>query len=148
MGGETHGAAMNLFNIVSGVIPSISPQTSLQVYVSSGYVTGSDGKRSPSYAPVRQIYGSIQALQYNDIVQLDGLNIQGERRKLYVSGEIDGLVRVDRKGGDLLIDPIGNIWLAAIVLEYWPTWTCVAITMQDQIAQNLVLLDGVSIPAP
>lgn len=73
----------------------------------------------------------MQALQYNDIIQLDALNIQGERRKIYINGEVDGLVRADKKGGDLITTPDGKVWKVAISLEQWPDWCCVAVTLQD-----------------
>ena len=134
---------MNLHSVVSGVISAILPPSNLAVQISSGYVTNSDGSRSPSYAPAQIVSGFVQALQYNDIVQLDALSIQGERRKIYINGQVDGLVRVLNKGGDLITDPLGNVWLVVLVLEYWPGWCSVAVTLQDQRA--LMLFDGTSV---
>ncbi len=124
---------MNLHSIVSGAISAVLPPTNLTIQVSTGYTTNADGSRSPSYAPAQIKSGFMQALQYNDIVQLDALNIQGERRKIYINGQVDGLVRVENKGGDLITDPNGNVWLVVLVTEYWPDWCSVAVTLQDQI---------------
>ena len=44
----------------------------------------------------------VQALQYNDMVHLDGLNIQGIRRAIYLNGSIDGINRINKKGGDIV----------------------------------------------
>ena len=74
----------------------------------------------------------VQALQYNDITQFDAFNIQGERRKIYINGQVDGLVRVENKGGDLITDPLGNVWLVVLVPKSWPDWCSVAVTLQDQ----------------
>ena len=136
---------MNLHSIVSGAISAVLPPTNLTIQVSTGYTTNADGSRSPSYAPSQIKSGFVQALQYNDIVQLDALNIQGERRKIYINGQVDGLVRVENKGGDLITDQNGNVWLVALVTEYWPGWCSVAVTLQDQILLNLSMIDGVAV---
>jgi hypothetical protein len=73
----------------------------------------------------------IQALAFRDIVQIEGLNLQGTRRAIYLSGEIDGLVRADNKGGDLITFSNGGVWLTAMVLEQWPDWVKVAATFQN-----------------
>lgn len=125
---------MNLHAVVSGAISAVLPPVNLVVQVSTGSVTNPDGSRTPSYAPSQTVSGFVQALQYNDIIQLDALNIQGERRKIYINGQINGLVRVANKGGDLITDDFGNIWLVAVVLEDWPDWCSVAVTLQDQTA--------------
>ncbi len=136
---------MNLHSIVSGAISAVLPPTNLTIQVSTGYTTNADGSRSPSYAPSQIKSGFMQALQYNDIVQLDALNIQGERRKIYINGQVDGLVRVENKGGDLITDPNGNVWLVVLVTEYWPDWCSVAVTLQDQISLNLEMFDGAAV---
>lgn len=122
---------MDLRGIVSGVISAINPPTTLTLQVSTGYQTSPDGTRGPSYAAPVTVYGNVQALAYNDIVQTDGLNIQGERRKIYIQGEVDGLIRSQGKGGDLFTFPDGSIWKVFIVFEYWPNWTSVGVVLQD-----------------
>ena len=136
---------MNLHSIVSGAISAILPPQPLTIQISTGYITNADGSRSPSYAPSQTVSGFVQALQYNDIVQLDALSIQGERRKIYINGQVDGLVRVENKGGDLITDQNGNVWLVVLVTEYWPGWCSVAVTLQDQILLNLEMFDGAAV---
>ena len=90
--------------------------------------------RMPSttgYAPPATVMAQIQALSYNDIIQADNLNIQGVRRKMYIQGEVDGLVRPNNKGGDLVLLPDGSTWLVAMVDEHWPDWTAAIITLQN-----------------
>ena len=66
-----------------------------------------------------------------------GLNIQGTRRKIWLNGEIDGLVREDNKGGDLITDPNGDVWLVALITEQWttrseaPNWVSAIVTRQN-----------------
>lgn len=128
---------MNLHQIVAGAVSAVNPQMPLTVLVSTGAITNADGSRVPGYAPPVTVYGDVQALQYNDIIQLDALNIQGQRRKIYINGEVDGLIRAGKKGGDLIITPNGEVWLVVLVLEYWPDWCSFAVTLQDQDAANL-----------
>lgn len=73
----------------------------------------------------------IQSLTFRDIQQIDGLNLQGNRNGIYFYGRIDGLVRPDNKGGDLITFPDGTTWLVAMVLEDWPDWCKVAATRQN-----------------
>lgn len=122
---------MNLHGIVSGAIGTINPLVPVQIRVSTGYVTNPDGSRVPGYAPPAPVMANLVALSYNDIVQADNLNIQGVRRKMYIQGEVDGLVRPNNKGGDLVLMPDGSTWLVAMVDEHWPDWTAAIITLQN-----------------
>ncbi len=83
-----------------------------------------------------QLQAQIQPIAWKDIQMMDGLNIEGLRWKVFLTGQIDGLVRGERKGGDLLVIPRGHrhagTWLVAQVLEQWPDWVMAAITLQNQ----------------
>ena len=124
---------MNLHNIVSGYIAAINPFITGSYQESNGYTTTSSGKRIPQYNPAVPIEVQMQALQYNDLIQLDGLNIQGERHAMYINGNWQGAVRPDQSGGDLITLPNGTKWLVVLVLENWSDtsgWTKVAVTRQ------------------
>lgn len=126
---------MNLHGIVSGAIGAVNPFVSATVQRSTGYTTNSDGSRVPTYTTF-QISAQVQSLSYTDLIKLDALNITGKRRKIYLSGDVEGIIRADQRGGDLIVFPTGtlpegNTWLAAYVLENWPDWVSVAITLQD-----------------
>lgn len=122
---------MDLNGIVSGVIGVVNPQVRVTIRVSTGYVTGADGSRAPAYAGPQVVFVQLQALEQNDILQADALNIQGVRRKMYVPGQVDGLVRANKKGGDLVTLLDGTVWKVAVILEQWPDWTCALIVLQD-----------------
>jgi hypothetical protein len=122
---------MNLHAIVSNGVNVVNPFVPLVVQVSLGYTTSADGSRAPSYAQPVPVMGQVQALEYRDILQLESLNIQGQQRAIYIRGEVDGLVRPSKKGGDLITTPDGRIWLVTLVLEYWPDWCKAAVTLQD-----------------
>lgn len=124
---------MNLHNLVRGAIRAVNPEIIVTIQRSTGSTTNPDGTRVPTYDTIRGVRAQMQSLQYNDIAQLDGLNIQGERRALYLNGDWEGLVRADGKGGDLITFPDGSIWLVALVLENWAFkdgWVKVAVTRQ------------------
>ena len=69
------------------------------------------------------------------MVHLDGLNIQGIRRAIYLNGTVDGINRINRQGGDLIkiaSGPNKGTWLVALVLEQFPDWAKCAVTLQDE----------------
>lgn len=76
----------------------------------------------------------VQPMTWRDVLQLQGLNLQGTRKKIYLRGAVDGIVRVALKGGDLVQLPDGSTWLVAQQLEAFNMtagWTSAAITLQD-----------------
>lgn len=120
---------MDLRGIANGVSSTVNPNKTVTVRRSTGYTIGAGRKQVPSYAAPVTGPGQIQALDANDIKQLDGLNIQGTIRAIYLRGALAGVVRPDGTGGDLVqID--GQNWLVVKVLEGWPTWTKAAIVLQ------------------
>lgn len=120
---------MDLRGLANGVTTTVNPNKTVTVLRSTGYTIGAGRKQVPSYAAPVSGPGQIQALDANDIKQLDGLNIQGTIRAIYLRGALAGVVRPDGTGGDLVqID--GQNWLVVKVLEGWPTWTKAAIVLQ------------------
>lgn len=122
---------MDLRGIVSHAIAMVNPMVPLTLKVSTGYMTNADGSRAPSYAAPVSILGQVQPLAYNEIVQMDGLQLQGEKRRIYIKGEVDGLIRSEGKGGDLIAMPDGSIWKVCIVFEYFPDWCSVGVVLQN-----------------
>ena len=71
----------------------------------------------------------MQSLDFLDLKQLEGLNIQGEIGAIYLRGVLAGVIRPDQTGGDII--QIGTeTWLVTKVLEAWPGWTKAAIVRQ------------------
>lgn len=130
---------MNLHGVVSGVIAAVNPTVQVSVQISSGYATGADAKRTPTYRPIVVVPAQIQSLTAGDLRQIEALNLGGIKRAIYLFGRLDGIDRPDKKGGDLITVPAGAlnpnspqyIYLVAQVLEYWPDWVKVAATMQN-----------------
>ena len=127
---------MDLRGIANGVTSTVNPNQTVTVLRSTGFTTGAGAKQVPSYAAPVSGPAQIQALDADDIKQLDGLNIQGTIRAIYLRGTLAGVVRPNQTGGDLVTiaapAPVAlrGTWLVVKVLEGWPTWTKAAIVLQ------------------
>lgn len=128
---------MNLHAIAGPIVGAVNPSVQITVKVSAGYTTQSDGTRVPSYTLYSNVSAQVQSLTFRDLQQIDGLNLQGTRRAIYLNGDIEGIVRASNRGGDLIVMPDGTVWLVAMVLESWgapgstDAWCKVVATLQD-----------------
>lgn len=124
---------MDLRGIANGVIATVNPNETVTVLRSTGYAIGAGAKQVPSYAAPVVGPGQVQALDADDIKQLDGLNIQGVIRAIYLRGTLAGVIRPDGTGGDIVKRKNDTeTWLVVKVLESWPDWTKAAIVLQGQ----------------
>ena len=121
---------MDLRGLANGVSSTVNPNKTVTVRRSTGYTIGAGRKQVPSYATPVEGPGQVQALDGKDLQQLDGLNIQGTIRAIYLRGALAGVIRPDGTGGDLVETADGQTWLVVKVLESWPTWTKAAIVLQ------------------
>lgn len=123
---------MNLHGIVGPVIAAVNPMRTATIQRSTGYTTNADGRRVPSYAPAQTVTVQVQELSSKDLQMTEGINIQGETKKIYMNGDWNGVVRSDGRGGDLIT--IGRrVYLVSKVLENWEGrrgWTAVMATLQ------------------
>lgn len=122
---------MNLHGIAGPAVAAVNPQVPVRIQISTGYTTEATGRRVPTYAPPITRMAQVQPLTFRDLQQIEGLNLQGERRGIYLFGHIDGIVRQESKGGDLITLPDDSVWLVAMILEDWPDWVKAAITRQN-----------------
>lgn len=126
---------MNLHAIAGPIVGAVNPQIPVTVQISTGPAsTAPDGTQTPGYAAPVTLLGQVQPLTARDLQQLDGINLGGVRWKIYLSGQIDAIVRPERKGGDLVTIATGRhegVWLTVLVLEQWPDWCVAAITQQN-----------------
>jgi hypothetical protein len=122
---------MNVREIANPIANIINPNILADAYVSTGYTKDPlTLKQIPSYAAPITGPIQLQALDGEDLKQLDGLNIQGVIKAAYLRGILAGVIRPKSTGGDKLIFG-GETWLVVKVLEGWPTWTKVAIVLQS-----------------
>lgn len=120
---------MDLNLIANGLTQSINPNVAAIAKISDGYETAADGSRVPKYLDDNPITIQKQALTQGDLRQLDNLNVQGAQIAAYVEGSWYGVVRKDKKGGDLFVTS-DETWLVVAVLEMWPDWSRVALCQQ------------------
>jgi len=125
---------MNLHNIAGQYVAAVNPWLTAQYQQSNGYTTAGDGTRTPSYATAVPVQVQKQPMQYRDLVQLDGLNLNGEKAAFYVNGNWQGVARPTNQGGDLITLPNGSKWLVVMLLENWSEmdgWSKVACVLQQ-----------------
>lgn len=129
---------MDLRGICDGAIQTVNQNIIVTVQLSVGFVIGSGGKQLPQYETHTGIAAQLQAMTYSDLRQVDGLNIQGVKKSIYLFGSLSGVVRPNQQGGDLITiasqggaapQDVGT-WLTVQVLESWPTWTKACIALQ------------------
>ena len=97
----------------------------------AGYVTGTAGKVTPSYAVAVPLVCQVQALSRKDVEHLDAMNLSRCERAVYAYGQLGAMDRAAQTGGDILVFEDGE-WLVTAVLEGWTTagWCKVALTRQ------------------
>lgn len=124
----------NLRALANSRTTTVNPNTVATLKRSSGAVSLPGGIRVPEYFD-SQVAVQVQALSFGDLQQIDGLNIQGVRRALYINGAVAGVIRAAQKGGDIIVFapgtlPEGDTWLIVHVLEPWSQWSKFVITLQ------------------
>lgn len=121
---------MNLRSIVNNVTSStVNENSYIEILRSIGYTSGPGRKQVPQYDYPISGYAQVQALDNADLQKIQGLNLQGVIRSVYLTGSLHGVVRKTGEGGDL-IKYNGQTWLISTILETWSTWTKAVITLQ------------------
>lgn len=132
---------MNLHAVVRGIIPAVNPDIAAVWRRNENYTTAADGTQVPQYVDT-SVTVQVQDLTEKDMRKLQhtsNLNLQQVSRAAYMFGNPQGVVRVDVKGGDLLLFPqvVGGLvytWLIAAVIETWTPdmqgWGKVALSLQ------------------
>jgi len=122
---------VNLRGIVNSITSSINQNVTANLQRSSGSIKNADYSRTPAYSTAENITVQVQALSGDDLVQISGLNIQGEKKAIYADGSVRASSRPDGLGGDLITLPDNTSWLVVHVLEDWNgTWCKVAVKRQ------------------
>ena len=122
---------MDLRSIVNGVSSTVNGNERVSVLRSEGFTIGAGARQVPSYGLPVIGFAQVQALDGDDLKQLDGLNLQGAIRAIYLRGELAGALRPDQTGGDLVKRfNDSETWLVVKVLETWPNWVKAVIVRQ------------------
>ena len=125
---------MNPNAIAGAYIASVNPWITGSYQKSTGYATGADGTRAPSYAAAVPLQIQQQAMTSGDLRQVSGLNLNGELRAMYCNGSIEDVDRPQTLGGDLITLPDASVWLVVKVLENWNStsgWTKFCVVRQN-----------------
>lgn len=80
------------------------------------------------------LLAQVQPMTKSDLLQMEGLNLNGDKKAIYLNGAVDGVVRVRLKGGDLVDTPDGQTWLVVQNLEGFDAtagWTKAAMVLQN-----------------
>jgi hypothetical protein len=122
---------MNLHKVVAGSIAAVNPHQRATLQLSTGYTTNTDFSRSPTYGTPIIVTAQVQSLSTQDLRHLEGLNIQGSERGIYITGILNAAQRPSAVGGDLVTLRDGTIWLTVAVIEQWPDWVKVSVKLQN-----------------
>ena len=121
---------MNLHSMVSKAIGVINPHISAKFVTHEGWSTSPSGKRVPNQSQPIDVAIQCQALTQDDLVHIAGLNAQGEKCSVYLTGQHSGIVRPDGKGGEQFTLADGTIWKVIAVPEQWSDWSKVILCRQ------------------
>ena len=125
---------MNLHALVSPIIAAINPGVPAQYQASIGTRVSTDFTQVPAYAPAVTVTVQRQPISWKDLQQLSGINLNGERCVMYVTGSWQAVSRPNTKGGDLITLSDGSVWLTVQLMEDWAFtsgWVKVACTLQN-----------------
>lgn len=132
---------INVRGIANAAIQVVNPNIPVTVKLPSGYTVDPGTLRQiPAYI-TQDAQGQLQALDGDDLGQINGLNIQGTIRAMYLYGSIAGVIRPDGSPQSHVIftsNEAGVVkereWGVFKVLETWPDWCKVAIVYQEPAA--------------
>lgn len=130
---------INVRAAANAAIQVVNPNIVATFYRSTGFVTSTSGKQTPTYATAVNVAIQAQAVSARDLKHLEGLNIEGVIRSVHMWGNTQGVVRPSQQGGDLLYFkdvPTGTlrVWKVVKVVETWPDWSHVIVNMQTDAA--------------
>ncbi len=126
---------MNVYDIANRTIQAVNADIPMTWRLSAGYTTDPDGMRKPAYIDMA-ITGQVQPMSGDSLAFTEGLDIQGIMRAVWMHGNVQGVVRSDERGGDLLLFPQVpgtpvQAWKVVTVVETWPTWAHVVVVLQE-----------------
>lgn len=128
---------MNLRGIANSLTTRVNPNIPIVIKVANSYtIDPLTLEQVPSYLNYNAM-GQLQALDGDDLDQINNLNIAGVIRALYVYGSISSVIRPDGSSSTHVSfesNENGVLatreWNVFKVLETWPGWCKVAIVMQ------------------
>ena len=132
---------MNLRGLANSAIQGINPDSPMTVRISDGTydVDPATLRQVPNYIEYPAM-GNVQALDGDEMAQVNFLNIQGTIRAVYIRGNVSGVIRPDNVSTSRLIFSSNESgvckereWNVFKVLESWSTWCKVAVVYTEPI---------------
>lgn len=126
--------SIDVFGIANSAIQIVNENIPATWRRSNGYLIDDAGIQTPQYIDTA-VKVQSQAVSGDTLAFTEGLNIQGIMRSVYMYGNVQGVVRSDERGGDLLLfsqipgDPV-QTWKVVAVVETWPDWAHVIAVLQ------------------
>lgn len=120
---------MNLRQIANNAITSINPNISAILKKYTGETIGPGRKPVPSYLPDQNVTIQLQPISRGDMQHVDGLNLQGLAKVIYVNGNYFSVQREMEHGGDIFVIN-GEQWLVVEPVELWPDWCRLIVVLQ------------------
>lgn len=93
-----------------------------------------DGIATEAMTTSLVVPAQVQPMSSHDLRQVEGLNLNGYLKSIYLNGTVDGVVRVALKGGDLVDLPDGTTWLVVVNVEGFDLtagWTKAVMVLQN-----------------
>lgn len=129
---------MNLRFLANSMTQAVNPNIPVTVSVSNGYTIDPLTLRQVPNIVSYEAEGNVQALDGDDLKQMNFLNIEGTIRAVYLYGSVSGVIRPDSTSSSKLSfasNESGIIkvreWNVFKVLETWPDWCKVAVVYVD-----------------
>jgi len=121
---------IDLFGVARNAVSIVNAPVLATISRSTGYATAGDGTRTPAFTTIAGIKADVQPMTAQDLHQVDGLNMGGEKVTIFLSGELLGVLRTGQNGGDIVQLPNGKKYLVVLVLEQWQGWTKACCVLQ------------------
>lgn len=132
----------NLHSIAAPIVGAVNSNVLVSLRQNTGFTTNSDFSRTPTYSE-STMSAQIQGLQSDDIRVLNGMGIQGVRRKIYLWGTTSAIVRSLQKGNDIVVFPDGSEWKCAMIFEDYghgltgqTGWCSIAVVLQNPTSES------------
>ena len=143
---------LNLHAKVRGAIGALTPDVPGWWYQSKGSVPSAtgDGRLVPTYQPAVAVRLQVQPPSARDLRFADFLQMQGVIRTVFMYSNPQGIVRVNQRGGDLLMFPQwsganNDAWLVEQPEQNWQVgtkgWSKLLTCLQTDVLYSV--LDGV-----
>lgn len=120
---------MNLHKIANNAIRRVNPNIQAVLKKYAGETIGPGRKPAPYYLPDQNVTIQLQPISRGDMQHVDGLNIQGLAKVIYVNGNYFSVQREMEQGGDIFVIN-GEQWLVVEPVELWDSWCRLIVVLQ------------------